>query len=429
MKDLIEYNINKKHIIIFSFLIFILPISLIFSRFFSDLIISIISFYFIYLIFFKKVNLFKIDKNISILFILFWIYISLRSLLSAEILFSFKSSFTYLRFFLFSLFLSFLIFKNQNFLKHVYLILFFVTNFVSLDLFVQFFFGYDFFSYPAHSEHRLTGPFRDEPIPGSFLSRICPIVVGLTFFEDLKKFRKYNLLFIVFTLSATFLTGERTGFFLLFFVYFFYFILDHVNKKSLFLFIFTAFISIIIFLSFSKKSFERMILYPVCAMNINFFNAINCPDSFNQERFVYLSVAHEEHIASAIKMFKDNPIFGQGPKMYRIKCKEKIFYKNELSCNTHPHNIAIQLLAETGLIGFSFYFIAFLFLIKRIFLNFVILYKKKLTQGRILLFFEIILFQNFIFFLPSGQIFNNFYSILIFLPLGFYIYFKNKYDR
>ena len=111
-----------------------------------------------------------------------------------------------------------------------------------------------------------------------------------------------------------------------------------------------------------------MLIFPICAMNINFYNLVNCPDALNKGRIVYLSDAHEEHITSAIKMFKNNPIFGQGPKMYRIKCKEELFYNNELSCNTHPHNIVIQLLAETGLIGFAFYFTAFIILIKRILL-------------------------------------------------------------
>lgn len=170
-------------------------------------------------------------------------------------------------------------------------------------------------------------------------------------------------------------------------------------------------------------------MFPICTMNINFYNLVNCPDDLKKERIVYLSDAHEEHITSAIKMFKNNPIFGQGPKMYRIKCKEEIFYKNELSCNTHPHNILVQLLAETGLIGFVFYITAFIILIMRILLRMKLLIIKKLKQGKILLFFEIILFQNFLFFLPGGNIFNNFYSIFMYFPLGFYIYFYHKYGK
>ena len=146
MHQPLAYKCNKKYIIFFSYLIYILPISLIFSRFLSDLIVSLISFYFIYLFIFKKINLFKIDKKISIFFVLFWIYISLRSLLTEEILFSFQPSFSYLRFFLFSIFLSFLIFKNKNFLRQIYIVMAFVTIFVALDLFIQFFFDIHDFS-------------------------------------------------------------------------------------------------------------------------------------------------------------------------------------------------------------------------------------------------------------------------------------------
>ena len=59
-------------------------------------------------------------------------------------------------------------------------------------------------------------------------------------------------------------------------------------------------------------------------------------------------------------MFSDNKLFGQGSNTFRYLCsseKFRISDKNE-GCSTHPHNIYVQLLAETGLIGVLFLLIA-----------------------------------------------------------------------
>ena len=63
------------------------------------------------------------------------------------------------------------------------------------------------------------------------------------------------------------------------------------------------------------------------------------------------SIQHESHAIAAIKIFKDNPILGIGPKNFRFECRKKDYNISEFSCTSHPHNFYIQLLAETGLLG------------------------------------------------------------------------------
>ena len=53
-------------------------------------------------------------------------------------------------------------------------------------------------------------------------------------------------------------------------------------------------------------------------------------------------------------MFLDKPILGHGPKLFRFECKNDKYSTGIKPCDTHPHNFYIQLLAETGLFGFSF---------------------------------------------------------------------------
>ena len=58
-------------------------------------------------------------------------------------------------------------------------------------------------------------------------------------------------------------------------------------------------------------------------------------------------------IKTAFNMFLDKPILGHGPKMFRVICKNEKYQVGIKPCDTHPHNFYIQLLAETGIIGFS----------------------------------------------------------------------------
>ena len=81
-----------------------------------------------------------------------------------------------------------------------------------------------------------------------------------------------------------------------------------------------------------------------------------------------------------------------------------------------------QILAETGIIGFIFYIIAFLYVLYNLFKNFIknflIFENKKFVN----ICFLICFMQNLLFILPSGNIFNNFLALQMFLPLGFYLY-------
>jgi len=72
---------------------------------------------------------------------------------------------------------------------------------------------------------------------------------------------------------------------------------------------------------------------------------------------------HEEHYISALKMFNDKPIFGIGANLFRFKCNKPKYEIQTRSCNTHPHNFYIQILAELGIFGFGFLVIFFYILL------------------------------------------------------------------
>ena len=73
----------------------------------------------------------------------------------------------------------------------------------------------------------------------------------------------------------------------------------------------------------------------------------------SQEPSIFTPI-HDSHYRTAYNMYKDKPFLGHGPKMFRVICNDKKYAVGKYSCATHPHNFYIQLLAETGILGFLF---------------------------------------------------------------------------
>ena len=154
----------------------------------------------------------------------------------------------------------------------------------------------------------------------------------------------------------------------------------------------------------------------------------------NTENPVFFSEVHHSLAKTSLAIFKDNYIIGVGPKLFRKYCQLDKYYVDNFSCSTHPHNIYLQLLAETGIIGLLFIIIPFLLIIFIFSHHFIkILNKsreKKFTDFEICLL--ICFFVSLWPFLPSQNFFNNWMSILYYLPVGFYLYsrsLKNVKDK
>ena len=109
--------------------------------------------------------------------------------------------------------------------------------------------------------------------------------------------------------------------------------------------------------------------------------------------------------------------------MYRKLCNEDEYFVNEFSCTTHPHNFYFQVLAENGLFGFIFLILIFFYvtflILKEFWLRNI---RNKKLSGDYALIILIGIFINLWPIAPSGNIFNNWLSILIYLPVGFYLY-------
>jgi len=409
--------INSIKIIIANFsylLILLFPICLITGPALTDISISILGL--IYLIFCfinKDWSDFKLPLVQTILFFCF--YCILRSAFSTNPLLSLESSLFYFRFVLFSLSIKFFIIKNKKILNYSGIILFATLTFVTFDAYIQYFFGTNLFN--MHSKEylgRVSGLFGDEFILGSFLSRLLPL---LFFFLSLRKNLnpKYfilAMLLVIFIDVLIYISGERTSFFYLFLGTLSIVLLTNRFKTIRFI-AFIVSIFIIFFITFTQPHVkERMVSTTL--------KQIGYKDSIQDSKFNFFSPKHHSHYKSAFRIFNDNILFGQGPKLFRELCKKEKYYPE--GCSTHPHNTYIQLLAETGIIGTLFVIILFLVLIFKLIKQFLFsinLYtKKQLSDPKICLFtcFLISLWP----FVPTGNFFTNWTSGIIYFSLGFY---------
>lgn len=161
--------------------------------FIPDLILSSLSIWFLYYCVKKKIL--KIFKNkYFLVFIIFWIFCVLSSLLSDEILFSLKSSIFYIRIGIFAILISYLIDLNKKILVFFYYAIAITFLILVIDGFFQHFTGYNILGYSKYTI-RVSSFFGDEYILGSYLTRLSPLFFALFIVREKKNL---NLIFFLF---------------------------------------------------------------------------------------------------------------------------------------------------------------------------------------------------------------------------------------
>ncbi len=125
---------------------------------------------------------------------------------------------------------------------------------------------------------------------------------------------------------------------------------------------------------------------------------------------------------AGIGTFKLNKYFGGGIKSFRFNCpSRKIENINErTTCNMHPHNYYLEILTETGIIGFALVLSIFMI---ALYLSFYKKYfsKSSLNDNNVIIPF-IFLFIAEIFPIKStGSFFTTGSTTYLFLILGILI--------
>ena len=399
-------------------IIYLLPFALITGPFLPDLIVVLCSCFF--LIYCLRLRLFKyFNNNFFKIFLLFFLLINLSSFILND-LSSFKYTIGYIRYGIFAVFL-FYVFKNFENSK-IFFGYSIIGTFIILiiDGFVQFIFGKNIFLFELQKYNSelsfVTSFFDEEKKLGSFLSRMFPLLlISLILIKDNFKKIQFNTLaslLIILTLILVFLTTERVAIFIILIFIILIFLKSKIflePKISFFLLIsFSLFILFYFYPSLLGKI--KSILYSTGILFPGYTEEGKVIGEYEIGKFIY-SKFHHDQIIGSIKIFFDNPIFGIGAKNF----------KNTL-IGWHPHNYHAQVLAETGIFSYLVILSIFIFFIIQFFKRF---FQPFDTNKEINLY----LITSFILSLtpiPSGDFFNNWVNILIFIPVGYYLYINEK---
>lgn len=409
-----------KNILNFSLLPALIIPLLVWGPFFPDLIVSFSSLIFLIYVFRYK-TFFYFKKKPLIIFFVFCTYCIFLSIFVAnDALLSIKSSFFYFRIGIFSCLIWYLIERDKRILSYFYYALVVSFSVLAVDGYIQYFTDFNIIGLGLGKDNRISSFFGDEYILGSYLSRLFPLLFALFLTKEKNKYEIYfiGVLFILIDVLV-YISGERAAFVLLNLSTLFIIILiKKYQKFRLITFIFALFLIGTITYN-SNKIADRMIIGPAIGMGLT-------GDSKTKNIF---SPAHDSLIKTAYNMFLDKPFFGHGPKMFRIKCKDEKYSSGNYFCDNHPHNFYIQLLAETGIVGFSFLFSGFIYVVYCAYRQ---LKSIALRQKRYFTDYQICLLGGILITVwpltTNGNFFNNWLAIVYSLPLGFYlqsIYGKN----
>ena len=412
------FNSTKEKFIFYSFPAFLfclIPFFLITGPFLSDLSVSLISL--LFLVYCSKQKNFSYFKNkYFYIFLIFWFYLIINSLINNFNFDSLKIAFFYFRYGVFVIAISTLLEVNDKFIKYFFFCIFICFTVLVLDGFYQYFNGENILG--LRGSARISSFFGDEKILGSYLSRIWPIFFGLSIIILKKKNELFFLLVLIFILSEAliFISGDRTAFFNINLSAIFIILFSQKLLKLRLLTLISSFVLLLIISFINPTAKER-----VFDQTLNQINIVNKMKNDNEKLYIF-SREHTHHYITAYRMYLDNKILGVGVKNFRNFCSDERYIESRSSCAPHPHNTYIQILAETGIIGFMFLMLVLFYFLKHIFKHFILRLKGKIYFND----FKICILSGILIylwpFIPTGNVFNNWLNIALILNLPFLIW-------
>lgn len=383
--------------------------------------------------------------NISLLlFFLILILSSYRNLneIGTE---NFIKSVFLIKFFLIYAVLEILI-KNTKFeIKYFFNICFFSIFFLSLDLSIQYFSGKNILGFVPH-EGRISGIFGHEAIAGAYLQKIFifSLISIMFFLFDTRNNKKslYLSLILASIIFGSFVASNRISFFILISsIIFFIFLFKILRKKLTYSIILILPVLFIIYqndpsinarysgfyFNVQKLIFTLKDSYFSKKENTNVDKEIIKKNETTLKNTKINPSTHARLFSTAFESFKEKIYLGNGYKSFRTRCVNFTNKNQNYLCSTHPHNYHLEVLHDSGIIGFlilTFFIISLLLKVSiRIFKSDES-YICKIILSLLLINLLIELFP----FKSTGSLFTSWNGTLVWLAVSLMNY-KNHENK
>ena len=292
--------------------------------------------------------------------------------------------------------------KNQ--INKIYKIWSIIFTIIIIDLIIEFFKGTNIIGLSSQMPGwRLASFTGMESVIGNYFYGFALITLAY-FYQNISNKKYLNLLLAIFFIIISLIIGERANFIKTFIIIicFIFLVYDFSLRSKIFSIV--ALISLVfIFINFNSSYKNRY--FSTHLLTILEKNGLSN----------YLQTSqYGAQYNVAIEIFKDNPVFGVGIKNYRIenlnsKYDDLKHKENRLRWGTHPHQIHLEILSETGLFGYSCFFIfislSIFFSIKSYLIN------KNIYQLSGILF----VLTSMLPLLPSGSFLSTYTSSIFWI--------------
>ena len=248
MRVLIQnYKLEPRTFLIFSITLF--PVTLLIGSSFINSSIVLIDILFLFILIKEKKLSFLKNQSFYILLFL-WATLIINMLLSINIENSLSRSIGFIRFILFIFAIKFVLNKNKNDDRLIFIswsIIFFI---VTIDIIFELIFGFNTLGFRNNLPGRISSFLNDELKIGNFYFGF--ILLTLSFIYYILKSKKFFLIFLIFFIFVSFIIGERSNFIKVFIITFLFFLI--IDKTILWKKLLLFFITLtLIFLTINKK--------------------------------------------------------------------------------------------------------------------------------------------------------------------------------
>lgn len=429
--------INNK---ILSFTIFAIPLSITIGIAVTETLCLIVTLYFFFYV--KNLKFLHDEKIIFLFFLAFYYALIAYLKIDGDLRYS---SYFYFRYILISLSILILL-DHIKFTNKTYALVIFIFCFlIMLDAWLQFITGKNLLGFEIIKQ-RISGIFGDDLILGGFFVKIFPFLVWLIFYFKINILKNQNILLFFFSscFITVYISSERTAFALLLISILLFLFLIKDLRKLLFKSLIILFFSIVTIYSLKIGKTDPLTRL-IFKTYLQITNYKTVPEELDKtppellekvykrknsklynKKLLFFSIDHTQHFILAYDLFKKSPYIGAGPKGFRNHCRNVLYVPKIGFCSTHPHNIIVQLLSETGIIGLSLFLLGYFFVIIKL-----IKYKfnELIDENRSYYQFYLIsigILINLFPLLPSGNYFNNWLSIMNFYYIGLYLFMFKK---